>query len=67
MKNYEAWDIENNFSIYNGGHINSLINELMDYIEYQNHIDEELISEEEIRNLDSKALKKVGIKIFVNA
>jgi hypothetical protein len=67
MRNYEAWDKENDFCIYNGGHKSALIDEISEYIEYQNHIDEGLISEDEIKNLDTQALRKVGSEIFINA
>lgn len=66
MGTYEAWDTQNDVCIYNGGHKSDLIVEITDYIEYQNHIDENLIHDDQIKKLDDKALKKVGITIFIN-
>ncbi|MCY9738170.1 hypothetical protein M5X17_31245 [Paenibacillus alvei] len=66
MLNYEAYDEINDMGIYYGSSESSLIRELIEYIEYQNHIDEDAITEEEIKKLDQDALKKVGIKLYIN-
>ena len=62
MTNYEAWCGEE--QIYNGLSKQDMINELYDYIMYQNHIDETQITEDEIYNLDEKALDGLGIKLY---
>jgi hypothetical protein len=64
--NYEAYDEIKDVEIYNGTSRDSLIEELTDYINFQNHIDEELITETEIENLDNKALKRLGIVLHIN-
>lgn len=64
--NYEAYDEIKDVEIYSGTSESALIQELSDYIEYQNHIDENQISDEEIKTLDQKSLKKIGIKLFMN-
>lgn len=66
MFNYEVIDKINDIAIYNGTSKKSLVDELFDYIEYQNHIDEEAITDEQIRNLDQEALEKIGIKLYIN-
>lgn len=66
MLNYEAYDEINDMDIYYGSSESSLVQELIEYIEYQNHIDENAITEEEIKKLDQDALKKVGIKLYIN-
>ncbi|WCF11666.1 hypothetical protein NDS46_30430 (plasmid) [Paenibacillus thiaminolyticus] len=66
MMNYEAHDEVNDVEIYNGANQSDLIMELSDYIQYQNHINESDITDEEIKNLDREALKRIGIMLFIN-
>lgn len=65
MTHYEAWDTTKDYCIFYGSHESSLILELGDYIEYQNHIDDTLISDMEIKTLDREALNRLGIKIYI--
>ncbi|WP_137743291.1 hypothetical protein [Robertmurraya siralis] len=65
MLNYEAYDLIKGETICSTGNKSSLIIELKYYIEYQNHIDEYLISMEDIEELNEQALRKVGIKLYV--
>ena len=60
--NYEALCGEE--QIYNGTSKDQMILELTEYIECQNHIDETQITEAEIKSLNKKALKNIGIEIF---
>lgn len=61
--NYEAW--YNEEQIYNGTSKKEMINELHDFIEYRNEIDENDITENEINELNKEALSRVGIKIYI--
>lgn len=63
---YEAWDEEKDYCIYSGSSKNDMIYLMHEYIEGQNHINEDLISNNSINNLDNKELRKVGIKVFVH-
>lgn len=63
---YEAVDTCNNVCIYNGGHKSSLIEELLEYIEYQNDIDQNSISIQDVQSLNKSALKRLSIEIFTN-
>ena len=66
LKNYEAYDKVNDVCIYSGKHQSSMVIELEEYINGQNHINEDLISEIEIKTLNERALKKIGIAIYIN-
>lgn len=63
---YEAFDLTKEYCIYNGASKSSLLSELNDYILYQNHIDEDLISLESIKTLNQEELIKIGIKLYIN-
>lgn len=64
--NYEAYDIVKDECICSTTQKLLLIDDLKNYIEYRNHIDEDLITDEEIEELNTQALRKIGIKIYMN-
>jgi len=66
MQSYEAWDMVKNICIYNGEYRSILKDEILDYITYQNHIDENKINLVDVKTLNEQALKTVGIKIYIN-
>lgn len=64
--NYEAYDEIKDTIIYYGTSKSALINELLEYVKYQNHINEVDISEDDIRDLNEVSLKKLGIVLYTN-
>ena len=62
--NYEAWYDE--ILIYSGASKKAMVDELLDFVEYRNDIDESGIDESEIKALDIEALSVIGIKVYIN-
>ncbi len=52
FRNYEAYDTIQNYTVYSGSSNSSLIDELIEYIKFQKHIDENLICEEVKENMN---------------
>lgn len=62
VMNYEAWYEEE--QIYNGTSKSEMINEILEFVESRTFYIFDNITENEIRNLDKKALSEAGIKLF---
>ncbi|MFO1442843.1 hypothetical protein KDN24_06395 [Bacillus sp. Bva_UNVM-123] len=68
MINYETW-YNDEEQIYNGTSKHELINEIKDFIDGRFSVDEDkyftdVVSEDEIDQLDEKALSKINIKLY---